>query len=99
MERFDPTRDLTRFLSPRPGPQPRSTAALPFRQIDQWPPADIYERLVESCAALPHVLMRESRMASCRTRALYLPDAMAGGPPEAFIDRPEFCHLHPLPEG
>jgi hypothetical protein len=27
-----------------------------------------------------------------------LPDAHAAGPPEAFIDGHEFCHLHPLPE-
>jgi hypothetical protein len=24
---------------------------------------------------------------------------MARGPNEAFIDNPEFCHLHPLPQG
>jgi hypothetical protein len=45
------------------------------------------------------VRVRESRMALPGTRALYLPDVVAGGPPEAFIDLHEFCHLHPLPEG
>jgi phospholipase/carboxylesterase len=38
-------------------------------------------------------------MALPGARALYLPDGVAGGPPEAFIDHHEFCHLHPLPEG
>jgi hypothetical protein len=27
------------------------------------------------------------------------PTVSPGGPPEAFIDLHEFCHLHPLPEG
>jgi hypothetical protein len=38
-------------------------------------------------------------MASPRSSALYLADEFACGPPEAFIDGHEFCHLHPLPEG
>ena len=37
-------------------------------------------------------------MASKDTLALYLPDASAGGPPDAFMDGHEFCHLHPQPE-
>ena len=38
-------------------------------------------------------------MASPEQCPLYLADEFAGGPPEAFIDGHEFCHLHPLPEG
>jgi hypothetical protein len=38
-------------------------------------------------------------MASPKSRALCLPDECAAGPPDAFIDDHEFCHLHPLPEG
>ena len=38
-------------------------------------------------------------MASPQSYALYLSDPLALGPPEAFIDGHEFCHLHPLPEG
>jgi hypothetical protein len=38
-------------------------------------------------------------MASPDSRALYLADEIASGPPEAFIDENEFCHLHPLPVG
>src|ERR1051326_6925463 len=49
--------------------------------------------------SLPHGRVRESRMASPGTSALYLPGEHALGPPEAFIDDYEFCHLHPLPEG
>jgi len=45
------------------------------------------------------VRVRESRMALRGARALYLPDGVARGPREAFIDLHEFCHLHSLPEG
>src|ERR1044071_7668634 len=98
MEQFL-TQDGIPVLSARPGPAPRSSAALPLRQVDQWPSPDIYESLVAGCAALPHVRIRESRMASRQARALYLPDEIAAGPADAFIDQHEFCHLHPLPEG
>src|SRR5947209_19512266 len=80
----------------RPGPQPCSSAVLPFRQTDQWPPAEIQGRLLEGCAAMTGVRMRESRMALPGVHALYLPDNLASAPPEAFIDGHEFCHLHPL---
>ena len=48
--------------------------------------------------ALRHVRVRESRMASSATRALWVPDQIAAGPSEAYIDGHEFCHLHPLPQ-
>jgi len=57
------------------------------------------EELLERCLDIPGVRSRQSRMASPRSSALYLPDNLAGGPPDAFIDAHEFCHLHPLPEG
>lgn len=51
------------------------------------------------CLGIPCVRSKQSRMASPRSHALYLSDACAAGPPEAFIDGHEFCHIHPLPEG
>ena len=53
---------------------------------------------MERSLRLPHVRSRQSRMASPDTTALWLPDHIAGGPPEAFIDGHEFCLLHPRPE-
>jgi hypothetical protein len=38
-------------------------------------------------------------MASPETQALYLPDELARGPEEAFIDSHEFCHMHASPQG
>lgn len=88
------------FLPPaRPGPRPRTPLALPHIQLDQWPPAEVAEKLIEGSLSLADVRSKQSRMASPKSRALCLPDRCAGGPQDAFIDDHEFCHLHPLPEG
>jgi hypothetical protein len=84
---------------PRLGPRPRTCPGLPHLQLDQWPPAEIVEELIGRSLNFPEVRSKQSRMASPRSLALCLPDECAAGPPEAFIDDHEFCHLHPLPEG
>ena len=83
----------------RPGPRPHTPRGLPHLQLDQFPPPQVFQELLERASQIPHSRVRESRMASSRSRALYLADEFAGGPPEAFIDNHEFCHLLPLPEG
>lgn len=83
----------------RTGPRPRTPRSLPHVQLDQLPPAGVMEELLRLSLEMPHVRVRESRMASPGTNALYLAGDYALGPPEAFIDDYEFCHLHPLPEG
>src|SRR3954471_16788018 len=87
------------MLPGRFGPRPRSSESLPFRQLDQFPPVEIQAQLLEFSLNIPHVYTRQSRVASPECRALCVDDASAGGPPEAFIDGREFCHIHPLPEG
>lgn len=72
---------------------------LPHVQMDQWPPTEISVELVARASRLPNVRVRQSRMASATTSALYLVDGCVGGPAEAFIDGAEFCHLLPPPEG
>ena len=97
-----PIATLTRVAvlpSSRRGTRPRTQLALPHLQLDQLPPADIMEELVERSLEIPQVRSKQSRMASPQSYALYLTDEFACGPPEAFIDDHEFCHLHPLPEG
>src|ERR1044071_2438804 len=84
-------------LPQRVGPRPRTRITLPHRQLDQLPPRDMVEQMVAMSTRLPHVRVRESRMACAASRALCLSDDFAGGPPNAFIDSHEFCHLHPLP--
>ena len=85
--------------APRFGVRPQMHRALPHRQLNQLPPAETMEELVERSLEIPDVRSKQSRMASPRSHALYLKDELAVGPPEAFIDDHEFCHLHPLPEG
>jgi hypothetical protein len=85
-------------MAPRLGPRPRTRLALPHEQLEQWPPAAIATELMTRILELPHVRQRQSRMASPDCRALCLPDTLAFGPREAFIDDHEFCHLHPLPQ-
>jgi phospholipase/carboxylesterase len=90
---------LTSELLVRRGAPPRTSRLVPHIQLDQFPPPEIAEELLHRSLALPFVRSRQSRMASPRTRALWLPDICAAGPPDAFIDGGEFCHLHPLPDG
>jgi phospholipase/carboxylesterase len=87
------------LLPVRFGPRPRATGILPFRQIDQLSPIELTDRLFTMCLDLPGVRSRQSRLASPQTRALCLVDGAASGPPEAFIDAREFCHLHTPPSG
>jgi hypothetical protein len=87
------------LLPDRFGPRPRSTVRLPFRQLEQFPPAEIHRRLLELSVEMPHVHARESRLASPHCIALCVDDAVSAGPVGSFIDGHEFCHLHPPPEG
>jgi hypothetical protein len=83
----------------RRGPRPATNRSIPHRQLDQWPPLSIYREFSERCLNLPYVGVREGRMATPGTLALYIADEAAQGPPEAFIDNHEFCHIHALPSG
>src|SRR5436309_1825727 len=83
----------------RPGARPRTADVRPAIQLDQWPDAAMIHRLWERATRLPYVRARQSRMALPTAKALYIPDADARGPREAFIDGREFCHLHAAPEG
>jgi hypothetical protein len=90
--------DLTFEPPLRLGPRPQSFLTLPHVQLDQWPPPMIAEELLGRCLNLPHVRLKQSRMASPECHALSLPDEFSAGPPAAFIVDHEFCHLHPLPD-
>jgi hypothetical protein len=67
--------------------------------MDQLPTPEAMQELVARSQALANVRAQQSRMAPPETFALYLTDDFALGPPEAFIDGHEFCHLHGFPEG
>jgi hypothetical protein len=90
---------LTILPHSRCGTRPRMHRALPHLQLDQLPPAGVMEELIARSLRIPCVRSKQSRMASASSHALYLADEIAAGPPEAFIDQNEFCHLHLPPEG
>ena len=83
----------------RAGIRPRTSLSLPHLQLDQWPPAAFCKELIERSLRIPDVHSKQSRMAAPTSLALCLPDSVAIGPREAFIDDHEFCFLHSLPEG
>jgi hypothetical protein len=84
---------------PRQGGRPDTTDVIPHQQLNQWPEKEIVDRLWLRSLSFRNVQVRQSRMALPETRALSLMDEFAGGPPEAFIDSHEFCHIHPTPQG
>ena len=95
MELADTFVDLA--LPARVGARPRTRMALPHMQLDQWPPAEIAQQLVDLALSIPGTRAKQSRMAFPSSLALCLRDDFADGPPDAFIDNHEFCLLHSLP--
>jgi Family of unknown function (DUF5519) len=83
----------------RTGHRPRTDRILPHRQLDQLPPASVFQRLIELCNQTPGIGIQESRMSGPDTLALWISSESALGPAQAFIDDHEFCHVHGLPEG
>ena len=83
----------------RAGNSPLCTRVPPHVQLDQWTSLSFTTELIARGLALELVGSRQSRLADEETIALCLPDRLAAGPSEAFIDDHEFCHLHPTPYG
>lgn len=86
-------------LPRRRGTRPNTSTVPPHRLLDQWPPPELLDLLRERCLAFEDVKCRHSRLANSSTAALCLPDRLANGPGEAFLDAHEFCHLHGESDG
>jgi hypothetical protein len=83
-------------LPRRAGPHPTTTPTNPHTQLDQQPTGtDQRDRLAAAVFDLPGVTERPSRISVPGARALWLAEADAAGPPEAFMIGLEFAHLHP----
>lgn len=94
-----PLEDRAVVLPVRKGAPPRTTPAEPHEQLGQNGPSELRERLLGRARALPGVLEEESRVAPPGTRAFLLAPGHDGGPPQAFLSRGEFAHLHPSRDG
>jgi hypothetical protein len=83
-------------LPVRRGPRPQTTPTNPHTQLDQQPEdRRIRDELAGRLFALEGVDERPSAISVPGARALWLDDALAAGPPEAFLVGREFAHLHP----
>jgi hypothetical protein len=89
--------DLEIVFSQRPGPRPTTTDDEPHEQLDQLGPVELWDELHERALALPGVHEDRSGYSFPETKALWLDPDLAKGPPEAFIWKQEFAHLHPRP--
>lgn len=93
---------MTLELPERSGTRPRTTATNPHTQLDQQPEDETPRRLLEQALAqapeLDGVDWQPSLISVPGARAMLLPGALAGGPPEAFMVATEFAHLHPAPD-
>jgi hypothetical protein len=85
-------------LPSRAGPKPRTRDGIPHQQLDQNPPALVYEQLVERFLAIPETSHGPSLISVPGARALFLPDECPCNP-EAFFRGREFAHVHPLNDG
>ena len=86
-------------LPERAGQRPSTTPTNPHTQLDQNPEDLVVRELAQRLFALPDVEERPSAISVPGTRALWLRDEVSPGPPEAFLIRREFAHIHPMPDG
>lgn len=86
-------------LPVRSGPRPRTTATNPHQQLDQNPPVEMFQELLERLFGLPDVVERPSAVSVPGARALWLAPEHARGPADAFMAPGEFAHVHPFPDG
>ena len=83
-------------LPRRAGPRPATTPSNPHTQLDQQTDSgEQRELLAAAVFGLAGVEERPSAISVPGARALWLTEAGAGGPPDAFMVGTEFAHLHP----
>lgn len=86
-------------LPARRGPRPRTTITNPHTQLEQNAPETLQHETAEFMFGLSCVREIASRISVPGTRAMWLQESCAAGPPNAFMIDREFCHLHPPSDG
>jgi hypothetical protein len=78
----------------RGGRRPKTSDWGPHIQYDQVPTTEMVVKLEQALRGLASVSEQVSRVASPGVRAYSLAKEDALGPPEAYLDDHEFCHVH-----
>ncbi len=86
-------------LPQRTGERPKTNYGLPHEQLDQNPPADIYEQLKGQAFDFPFVERRPSIISVPGAEALWLLEEGGHSCAEAFMRGNEFAHVHPPYDG
>lgn len=86
-------------LPQRFGDKPKTHYGLPHSQLDQNPPADIYQKLKARAFDFPFVERRPSIISVPGAEALWLLDEGGHSCEEAFMRGNEFAHVHPPDDG
>ncbi len=86
-------------LPQRNGERPKTNYDLPHEQLDQNPPADIYEQLKGQAFDFPFVERRPSIISVPGAEALWLLEEGGHSCAEAFMRGNEFAHVHPPYDG
>ena len=86
-------------LPRRAGERPKTNYGLPHEQLDQNPPADIYQRLKGQAFDFPFVERRPSVISVPGAEALWLLEEGGHSCAEAFMTGNEFAHVHPPYDG
>ena len=79
----------------RSGERPRTNYGLPHQQLDQNPPANIYQMLKDQAFDFEFVERRPSIISVPGAEALWLQDEGGHSCTEAFMVGNEFAHVHP----
>jgi hypothetical protein len=91
-------------LQQRAGQRPETTRPahdrpMPHQQLSQNAPVALQQDLVRRAAALPGVIVADSKVSVPGARAFHLDESRALGPAAAFQRDREFAHVHPPHDG
>jgi hypothetical protein len=103
LERYTPKLDTgaSRYkdiFPRRAGSKPLTTRHEPHQQITQHGRAELWDEFIERSASLPDVTVGDSLVSVPGAQALFLDEAAAKGPKDAFQVENEFAHIHTRPD-
>ncbi|MDA9982362.1 hypothetical protein N9H39_06420, partial [Gammaproteobacteria bacterium] len=86
-------------LPARSGDKPKTNYGLPHEQLNQNPPLEVYQNLMNRAFDFPFVERRPSIISVPGAEALWLQEEDGHGCAEAFMRGNEFAHVNPSYDG